>query len=44
MQSLAYVFGILAGIALFGEKVTAAGWIGVLLIISGVFLTGSGLK
>ncbi|NLX03396.1 MAG: hypothetical protein GXY40_12855 [Syntrophomonadaceae bacterium] len=44
MQSLAYVFGLLAGIMLFGEKVTAAGWIGVLLIISGVFLTGIGLK
>ena len=44
MQSLAYVFGLLAKIMLFGEKVTAAGWIGVLLIISGVFLTGIGLK
>jgi drug/metabolite transporter (DMT)-like permease len=44
MQSLAYVFGIMAGVLLFEEKVTAVGWAGVFLIILGVFLTSSGLK
>lgn len=44
MQSLAYVFGLIAGIILFQEKVPATGWIGLLLIVSGVILTGLDLK
>lgn len=37
LQSFAYVFGVVAGIIIFGEKVSPAGWVGLVLIISGVF-------
>ena len=38
LNSLSYVFGIIAAILLLGEKVSAWGWLGVCLIISGCFL------
>ncbi|MBO6012424.1 MAG: EamA family transporter [Bacteroidales bacterium] len=38
LNSLSYVFGILGAILLFGEKVSAWGWIGVCLIIGGCVL------
>lgn len=38
LNSLSYVFGILAAILVLGEKVSAYGWIGVCLIIGGCFL------
>ena len=38
LNSLSYVFGIVAAILLLGEKVSAWGWLGVCLIIGGCFL------
>lgn len=38
LNSLSYVFGILAAILLLGEKVSAWGWLGVCLIIVGCLL------
>lgn len=38
LNSLSYVFGILAAILLLGERVSAWGWLGVCLIICGCML------
>lgn len=35
LNSLSYLFGIVAAILIFGEKVSAMGWIGTCLIIVG---------
>ena len=42
LNSLSYVFGIVAAILLFGEKVSALGWIGTCLIIAGCVLVAKG--
>ncbi|GAW93409.1 EamA family transporter [Calderihabitans maritimus] len=42
VQSLAYVFGVLAGLFLFGETVPPVRWAGVLLIVVGVYLVVRG--
>lgn len=36
--SLSFVFGMLAAVWVFGEQVSAVRWIGVALIVAGVFL------
>ena len=38
MISLSYIFGMLAAIIIFKEQVPLIRWLGVILIISGVFL------
>ena len=38
LNSLSYVFGLIAAIVLLGEKVSPWGWLGVCLIVGGCFL------
>lgn len=38
LTSLAYVFGMIAGVCIFNESSSAQKWIGALLIIAGAFL------
>lgn len=42
LNSLSYLFGIVAAILLFGEKVSAMAWIGTCLIIAGCVLVAKG--
>ncbi|MBQ0057264.1 MAG: EamA family transporter [Bacteroidales bacterium] len=42
LNSLSYVFGIVAAILLFGEKVSASVWIGTCLIVGGCVLVAKG--
>ncbi|WP_058301758.1 EamA family transporter [Gorillibacterium timonense] len=38
LQSMAYVLGAISGVVLFRESMSAAQWIGIILILGGAFL------
>ncbi|PRR70677.1 EamA family transporter [Neomoorella humiferrea] len=40
MQSIAYVFGMLAGLFIFQESITPLAWLGMVLVMTGVTLIG----
>ena len=38
LTSLAYIFGMVAAMWLFGERITPSAWLGILLIMAGCYL------